>query len=44
MHKTIDWVDFPTKKTISALGLKTTYVDMNENNGKVKFFIKPLDL
>ena len=40
MHKTIDWVDFPTKKTISALGLKTTYVDMNENNGKGKVLYK----
>ncbi|MFN8320343.1 MAG: T9SS type A sorting domain-containing protein [Saprospiraceae bacterium] len=40
MHKTIDWVDFPTKKTISSLGLKTTYVDMDKNGGKGKVIYK----
>jgi len=34
IHKTIEWIQLPAKKTISALGIKSTYVDMNENGGK----------
>ncbi len=40
IHKTVDWVQFPEKKTISTLGLKTTYVDMNMNGGKGKVIFK----
>jgi hypothetical protein len=40
IHKTIDWVQFPKRKTISALGLKSTYVDMNENGGSGKVIYK----
>jgi hypothetical protein len=40
IHKTVDWVQFPTRKTITALGLKSTYVDMNANNGNGKVVYK----